>query len=232
MPELDFCFCLRLLSICSAKGVKAILKTVAIRGKMVITATQMLDSMMKNPRPTRAEAGDVANAILDGTDAVMLSGESAKGKYPEIAVQTMAKICERTDKELDKYGAISYENEMTVTEAIARGAVEAAENLNAKAIIVLTESGSTARNIRKSFPTAKIIALTTNEITANQLMLSRGVYPVVVNEVKEAEAFFKVALDVAASQEFIQDGDIVVLTAGINSAVGTTNTIKVEVIKK
>ena len=106
------------------------------------------------------------------------------------------------------------------------------ENLNAKAIIVLTESGSTARNIRKSFPTAKIIALTTNEITANQLMLSRGVYPVVVNEVKEAEAFFKVALDVAASQEFIQDGDIVVLTAGINSAVGTTNTIKVEVIKK
>ena len=201
-------------------------------GKMVITATQMLDSMMKNPRPTRAEAGDVANAILDGTDAVMLSGESAKGKYPEIAVQTMAKICERTDKELDKYGAISYENEMTVTEAIARGAVEAAENLNAKAIIVLTESGSTARNIRKSFPTAKIIALTTNEITANQLMLSRGVYPVVVNEVKEAEAFFKVALDVAASQEFIQDGDIVVLTAGINSAVGTTNTIKVEVIKK
>ena len=196
-------------------------------GKMVITATQMLDSMMKNPRPTRAEAGDVANAILDGTDAVMLSGESAKGKYPEIAVQTMAKICERTDKELDKYGAISYENE-----AIARGAVEAAENLNAKAIIVLTESGSTARNIRKSFPTAKIIALTTNEITANQLMLSRGVYPVVVAEVKEAEAFFKVALDVAASQEFIQDGDIVVLTAGINSAVGTTNTIKVEVIKK
>ena len=144
----------------------------------------------------------------------------------------MAKICERTDEELDKYGAISYENEMTVTEAIARGAVEAAENLNAKAIIVLTESGSTARNIRKSFPTAKIIALTTNEITANQLMLSRGVYPVVVNEVKEAEAFFKVALDVAASQEFIQDGDIVVLTAGINSAVGTTNTIKVEVIKK
>ena len=144
----------------------------------------------------------------------------------------MAKICERTDRELDKYGAISYENEMTVTEAIARGAVEAAENLNAKAIIVLTESGSTARNIRKSFPTAKIIALTTNETTANQLMLSRGVYPVVVNEVKEAEAFFKVALDVAAKQEFIQDGDIVVLTAGINSAVGTTNTIKVEVIKK
>lgn len=201
-------------------------------GKMVITATQMLDSMMKNPRPTRAEAGDVANAILDGTDAVMLSGESAKGKYPEIAVQTMAKICERTDRELDKYGAISYDNEMTVTEAIARGAVEAAENLNAKAIVVLTESGTTARNIRKSFPTAKIIALTTNETTANQLMLSRGVYPVMIEAVNEAEAFFQLGLKVASEQEFVQDGDVVVLTAGINSAVGTTNTIKVEVVKK
>jgi pyruvate kinase len=201
-------------------------------GKMVITATQMLDSMIKNPRPTRAEVGDVANAILDGTDAVMLSGESAKGKYPEIAVQTMAKICERTDRELDKYGAISYDNEMTVTEAIARGAVEAAENLNAKAIVVLTESGTTARNIRKSFPTAKIIALTTNETTANQLMLSRGVYPVMIDAVNEAEAFFQLGLKVAAEQEFVQDGDVVVLTAGINSAVGTTNTIKVEVVKK
>ena len=187
----------------------------------------MLESMMKNPRPTRAEAGDVANAILDGTDAVMLSGESAKGKYPEIAVQTMAKICERTDRELDKYGAISYDNKMTVTEAIARGAVEAAENLNAKAIVVLTESGATARNIRKSFPTAKVIALTTNETTANQLMLSRGVYPVMIDAVNEAEAFFQLGLKVASEQEFVQDGDVVVLTAGINSAVGTTNKIKV-----
>lgn len=201
-------------------------------GKMVITATQMLDSMIKNPRPTRAEAGDVANAILDGTDAVMLSGESAKGKYPELAVQTMARISERTDKELDKYGAIHFDTEMTVTEAVARGAVEAAENLGAKAIVVLTESGRTARNLRKSFPSAMILALTTNATTANQLMLTRGVYPTVVSEVKDAEAFYALGLEVAAKSDFVNDGDVVVLTSGVNSKTGTTNTIKVEVVKK
>jgi pyruvate kinase len=201
-------------------------------GKMVITATQMLDSMIKNPRPTRAEAGDVANAILDGTDAVMLSGESAKGKYPESAVQTMARISERTDKELDKFGAIHFDTEMTVTEAVARGAVEAAENLGAKAIVVLTESGRTARNLRKSFPSAMILALTTNEKTANQLMLTRGVYPTIISEVNDAEAFYAKGLEVASKSDLVNDGDVVVLTSGVNSKTGTTNTIKVEVIKK
>jgi pyruvate kinase len=201
-------------------------------GKVVITATQMLDSMIKNPRPTRAEAGDVANAILDGTDAVMLSGESAKGKYPELAVQTMATIAERTDKELDKFGAIHFDTEVTVTEAVARGAVEAAENLGAKAIVVLTESGRTAKNLRKSFPTAMILALTTNETTAHQLILSRGVYPTVISEVKDAEEFYQKAMEVAKKCDFVKDGDVVVLTAGSNLKTGTTNTIKVEIVKK
>lgn len=201
-------------------------------GKMVITATQMLDSMIKNPRPTRAEAGDVANAILDGTDAVMLSGESAKGKYPELAVQTMATIAARTDAELDKYGAIEFNGEMTVTEAIARGAVEAAENLDARAIVVLTESGTTARNLRKSFPSAMILAMTNSPKTASQLMLTRGVYPTIVEEINSAEEFHAKAIEVAKNSELIADGDIVVLTSGVNSKEGTTNTIKVEVIKK
>jgi len=201
-------------------------------GKIVITATQMLESMIKNPRPTRAEAGDVANAILDGTDAVMLSGESAKGRYPVLAVQTMARIAERTDKELDKFGAIHFDTEVTVTEAVARGAVEASENLGAKALIVLTESGRTARNLRKSFPTAMILALTTNQTTANQLILSKGVYPTLVGEIKDAEDFYKKGLEIASKADFIKDGDVVVLTSGVNSQTGTTNTIKVEIVKK
>jgi pyruvate kinase len=201
-------------------------------GKMVITATQMLDSMIKNPRPTRAEAGDVANAILDGTDAVMLSGESAKGKYPVVAVETMARICARTDKEMNSFGALQLEGELTLTEAVSSGTVETAEALDAKAIIALTETGATARNIRKLFPTAMILAITPNAQTARQLMLSRGVYPTVVEGISTAEEFNAKAMEVAASSELIQDGDIVVLTSGQHSKAGTTNLMKVEVVKK
>ncbi|TDT70469.1 pyruvate kinase [Hypnocyclicus thermotrophus] len=201
-------------------------------GKIVITATQMLDSMIRNPRPTRAEAGDVANAILDGTDAVMLSGESAKGKYPELAVQTMAKICERTDKELEKFGPLYYEADTTLTEAVAKGAVEVAENLGAKAIFALTETGNTARNLRKSFPTAMIFAITTNEQTARQLMLTRGVYPFVVDSISSAEDFYKKGLEVAKKCDLLANGDIIVFTSGANTQEGTTNSIKIETLEK
>lgn len=151
--------------------------------KVVITATQMLDSMIKNPRPTRAEAGDVANAILDGTDAVMLSGESAKGKYPLEAVSIMATICERTDRVMNSRLEFNNDNRMRITEAVCRGAVETAEKLDAPLIVVATQGGKSARAVRKYFPDATILALTTNEKTAHQLVLSKGVVPQLVKEI-------------------------------------------------
>ena len=202
-------------------------------GKSVITATQMLDSMQKNPRPTRAEAGDVANAILDGTDAVMLSGESANGKYPVEAVRTMAKISAKTDE----YGVskIYYTHEVTITEAISKGAVEAAENLGAKLIVCWTKTGRAAKMIRKYNPSMPIIALTDSDVTARQLALVRGVRAIVANDLDNPEHFFNKALEVAASNASttadeaytgFKKGDLVVLVTGV-SETGTTNTFKV-----
>ena len=202
-------------------------------GKPVITATQMLDSMQKNPRPTRAEAGDVANAILDGTDAVMLSGESANGKYPVEAVRTMATISAKTDE----YGVpkILYTHDVTITEAISKGAVEAAENLGAKLIVCWTKTGRAAKMIRKYNPSMPIIALTDSDVTARQLALVRGVRAIVANDLDNPEHFFNKALEVAASNASTTDdeaytgfkkGDLVVLVTGV-SETGTTNTFKV-----
>ena len=202
-------------------------------GKPVITATQMLDSMQKNPRPTRAEAGDVANAILDGTDAVMLSGESANGKYPVEAVRTMATISAKTDE----YGVpkIFYTHDVTITEAISKGAVEAAENLGAKLIVCWTKTGRAAKMIRKYNPSMPIIALTDSDVTARQLALVRGVRAIVANDLDNPEHFFNKALEVAASNASTTDdeaytgfkkGDLVVLVTGV-SETGTTNTFKV-----
>ena len=197
-------------------------------GKPVVTATQMLDSMIRNPRPTRAEAGDVANAILDGTDAVMLSGESAKGKYPAEAVKMMATISARTD-EFKKFKHIEKpEGEVTVTEAISMGAVETSQLLNAKLIVCWTKTGRAARMIRKYGPTAPILALTDNEQTARQLAFVRGVRAHVATDLDKADDFFKKALEVAAQHESdVKAGDLVVLVTGI-SETGTTNTFKVE----
>ena len=198
-------------------------------GKIVITATQMLDSMQKNPRPTRAEAGDVANAILDGTDAVMLSGESAKGKYPREAVKTMASICERTDIEVStRY--LDKKNYKSNTEAVCMGAVEMAENLNAPLIIVATESGAAARSVRKYFPTANILALTTNVRTARQLCIVRGVTPMVIDKITSTDAFCKLGGELAISSGLAKKGDTVVIVSGALGAVGTTNTSSVHVL--
>ena len=202
-------------------------------GKPVITATQMLDSMQKNPRPTRAEAGDVANAILDGTDAVMLSGESANGKYPVEAVRTMATISAKTDE----YGVpkIYYTHDVTITEAISKGSVEAAENLNAKLIVCWTKTGRAAKMIRKYNPSMPIIALTDSEVTARQLALVRGVRSIVATDLDNADHFFNKALEIAASNAATTEdeaytgfkkGDLVVLVTGV-SETGTTNTFKV-----
>ncbi|BBM35852.1 pyruvate kinase PykF [Pseudoleptotrichia goodfellowii] len=196
-------------------------------GKPVITATQMLDSMIRNPRPTRAEAGDVANAILDGTDAVMLSGESAKGKYPVEAVQMMASISKRTD-EFKKFKniVVPQVGSVTVTEAISLGAVESTQLLDAKMIICWTKTGRAARMLRKYGPTVPIIALTDSEQTARQLALVRGVRAYVEKNLDKTDDFFRKAKEVASKHEEVKRGELVVLVTGI-SETGTTNTFKV-----
>lgn len=199
--------------------------------KVVITATQMLDSMIKNPRPTRAEAGDVANAILDGTDAVMLSGESAKGKYPVEAVTIMATICARTDAVLKAELSSRLDSpRLRITEAVCKGAVDTAEKLSAPVIVVATEAGKSARSIRKYFPTATIIAVTTNTKTAAQLCLSKGITPMVVDAIDSTDAFYLRGKELALESGIGAKGDIVVMVSGALVPSGTTNTASVHVL--
>lgn len=199
--------------------------------KVVITATQMLDSMIKNPRPTRAEAGDVANAILDGTDAVMLSGESAKGKYPLESVTIMATICERTDRVMKSRIDSQHDNrKMRITEAVCRGAVETAQNLEAPLIVVATEGGKSAKSVRKYFPNATILALTTNAQTARQLLLSKGIITSVVNEIASTDDFYRLGKEAAIASGYGLKGDVVVMVSGALVPSGTTNTASVHVL--
>lgn len=199
--------------------------------KVVITATQMLDSMIKNPRPTRAEAGDVANAIMDGTDAVMLSGESAKGKYPIEAVTIMAQICERTDKAMHASLSTRLDSpRLRITEAVCKGAVDTAEKLNAPLIVVATEAGKSARSIRKYFPTANILAVTTNKKTAAQLCLTKGVTPVIVDSIDNTDEFYRLGKELALESSLGAKGDIVVMVSGALVPSGTTNTASVHVL--
>ena len=201
--------------------------------KPVITATQMLDSMIKNPRPTRAEAGDVANAIMDGTDAVMLSGESAKGKYPAESVRVMATICESTDGRIeprtDGFDA-EIDNYRSITQAVCRGAVNSAEILNSDLIIVATEQGKSARSLRKFFPKAHILALTSTEKTANQLCLTKGVRTFVVPQQESSDGFYKLGKELAVEHGYAKSGDVVVMVSGALVESGTTNTASVHVI--
>lgn len=206
-------------------------KCVAAR-KVVITATQMLDSMIKNPRPTRAEAGDVANAILDGTDAVMLSGETAKGKFPVEAVSIMAAICERTDNVMPNQVSLQKPpmRKMRVTESVCLGAVEMSEMLDSPLIVVATYQGKSARSIRKYFPTARILALTTNPKTARQLQMVKGVTTKVVDEIRSTDDFYRIGKEEALNSNFAQKGDVVVMVSGALVPSGTTNTSSVHTL--
>ncbi|GLT18563.1 pyruvate kinase [Vibrio zhanjiangensis] len=199
--------------------------------KMVITATQMLDSMIHNPRPTRAEAGDVANAVMDGTDAVMLSGETAKGKYPVEAVTIMAQIANRTDAALKaELGSRLDSPRLRITEAVCKGAVDTAEKLAAPLIVVATEGGKSARSVRKYFPTANILALTNNPKTAAQLVLTKGVQPILVDSISSTDAFYILGKELALESGLGNKGDIVVMVSGALVASGTTNTASVHVL--
>jgi pyruvate kinase len=199
-------------------------------GIPVITATQMLDSMVSCPRPTRAEVSDVANAILDGTDAVMLSNESAVGDFPVEAVATMATIARRIERDYPQR-VIDSRMATTIANAICQAVSTIARNLNAAAILPLTKGGNTARNVSKFRPSTPILAITSEERVARQLQLCWGVNPLLVPEQTSSTSTFSLAMGMAREQGFLQDGDLVVQTAGTLAGVsGSTDFIKVGVV--
>lgn len=211
---------------------KKIIKKCNIAGKTVITATQMLDSMIRNPRPTRAETNDVANAVLDGTSAVMLSGETASGKYPLKSVVTMRKICEYTESTVDHNEILENrikDVENSMTNSIGRSACVIARDLDANAIITATTSGNTSRAIAKFRPETPIIASTPFEKIKNQLSLVWGVRPVKVLNFKDTDNLIDASMEVAVKKGFLKSGDLVVLTAGVPTGIaGSTNLLKIE----
>ena len=205
-------------------------------GKVVITATQMLESMINNPTPTRAEITDVANAVFDGTSAVMLSGESAMGNYPVEAVKVMAKIAEQAESDafdMDVFKDIRHDMDSSdMTNAICDATCTTAKDLKAKAIIAVTKHGHTARRMSKFRPSAPIVAATPVLKTYHQLSLSWGVYPVLARYQKTSDDLFMHAIDCAKMIDIVQPGERVVITAGVPlDTSGNTNILKVEVVE-
>lgn len=212
---------------------KLIIEKVYMAGKQVITATQMLDSMMKHPRPTRAEATDVANAVYDGTSAIMLSGETAAGDYPVEALQTMVKIALRTEQDINFASRMKKRDIMVnpdITNAIAHATCTTAVDLNASAIITVSNSGRTARMVSKYRPSCPIIGCSVHKDVCRKLNMSWGVTPILVDLKDNSDELFDHAVDQAEREGLISQGEIVVLTAGVPLGVsGTTNLIKVHV---
>jgi pyruvate kinase len=212
---------------------KRLIATANRLGIPIITATQMLDSMVSNPRPTRAEVSDVANAILDGTDAVMLSNETAVGEFPVEAVATMARIAERIEQEIaEKINArLAVDTRRSIPNAISQAVGQIAEQLGAAAIMSLTQSGATARNVSKFRPRTPILAITPHVNVARQLQLVWGVKPLLVLELPSTGQTFQAATNVALENYLVSEGDLVVMTAGTLQGVsGSTDLIKVEVV--
>ena len=212
---------------------KDIIKKCNAAGKAVITATQMLESMQQNPRPTRAEASDVANAIFDGTDATMLSGESANGAYPVESVATMARIDSEAEKSMLKLGTyqINQFNKSDVTETIGLAVARAAKDLGVKCIVAATESGYTAKMISKYRPDANILAVTFDERTKRSLSLNWGVHPTVAEKPSTTDEMFDLASKKAVELGFASEGDLILITAGVPVGErGTTNVMKIQLI--
>ena len=213
---------------------KKIISKGSSAGKQVITATQMLDSMIKNPRPTRAETTDVANAIYDGTSAIMLSGETASGAYPVQAVKMMAKIAERTESDIDyirRFRQHDVSSQPDVTSAISHATCTTAHDLGATAILTVTKSGRTARMISKYRPNCPIISGTTDPTVQRQMSLSWGVIPIIVEEQKNTDELFDHVVATAKKDGLVKDGDLVVITAGSPIGMsGTTNLLKVQLV--
>ena len=210
---------------------KQMIEKCNIAGKPVITATQMLDSMQRNPRPTRAEASDVANAIFDGTDAIMLSGETAAGKYPVESVLTMSRIAERAESALEYREILtrqSLKQQVTVTDAISQAVANSALDLDAKAIISSTQTGYTARMVSKYRPKAPIIAVTADEKVMRRLSLTWGAIPVKGDLATTTDEMFNTAAQGGLDSGIVNKGDLVVITAGVPvGTAGSTNLIKI-----
>ncbi|MCG0808270.1 pyruvate kinase [Lactiplantibacillus plantarum] len=212
---------------------KSLIKKCNALGIPVITATQMLDSMQENPRPTRAEASDVANAVFDGTDATMLSGESANGLYPVESVAMMAKIDEKAENTLAENGTLQLNrfDKTSVTETIGIAIARAAKNLNIKTIVAATESGYTAKMISKYRPNADILAITFDERTQRGLMVNWGVQPIVAEKPETTDDMFDLAASKAVELGFAKEGDLILITAGVPVGErGTTNIMKIQLI--
>ncbi|WP_096202707.1 pyruvate kinase [Bacillus sp. FJAT-45350] len=213
---------------------KDLIKKCNTAAKPVITATQMLDSMQRNPRPTRAEASDVANAIFDGTDAIMLSGETAAGDYPIEAVQTMSNIAARTEQALNYKEILSKhtkESRTSITNSISQAVAHTAFNLHAAAIVTATESGYTARVTAKYRPKSPVLAVTSSEKVIRQLMLVWGVIPELGMEATTTDEMLEVAVSSSLKSGHVKHGDLIVITAGVPvGETGTTNLLKVHVI--
>ena len=212
---------------------KMIIKKVYNAGKQVITATQMLDSMMKNPRPTRAETTDVANAIYDGTSAIMLSGETAAGLYPVEALKTMVKIAMRAEADIDykkRFRMFETCQSPDITEAISRATVTTAHELNAKMIITVTTSGKTAKMISRYRPECQILGCTTDPVVYRQLNMAWGVTPLLIPIEHDTFELFEHAIQAVEKAGYLEDGELAVLTAGVPLGTsGTTNLIKVQI---
>lgn len=215
---------------------KDIIRKCNLKGKFVITATQMLDSMIRNPRPTRAEVTDVANAILDGSSAIMLSGETAAGNYPVKSCEMMRKIALKIEDSLDYkiiVDSTNDEHEINITNSIAKATREAALDLDAKVIIAATSSGLTARNISKFKPKSPIIAATTDEKVRRQLAIEWGVYPIRATLASSIDDLFYESINILKNIKFVKEGELVILTAGMPlGKTGSTNIMMVKTVGK
>ncbi|MBQ3505527.1 MAG: pyruvate kinase [Clostridia bacterium] len=210
---------------------KYIINQCRIHGKRVITATEMLESMIHNPRPTRAEISDVANAVYDGTSAVMLSGETAAGTYPVQSVAAMSKIVENAEQHIEYIQTLDNFAIQNTSEALSHSAATLAKDLNAKAIVVCTRTGATARMVSRFRPNINIIGLTTDLYAYRKLALSWGVLPVMADEYSSIDILFYFAKQAAVKSKLVKKGDIVVITGGTpNGKSGNSNLINVETI--
>lgn len=217
---------------------KNIIKKCNIAGKPVITATQMLESMTKNPRPTRAEATDVANAILDGTDAIMLSAETASGKYPLKALEVMDRIAKRTEQTLKNTKIATWveesdkEYKLTITDSLSKSVFETARDLEAVAIVTCTSTGHTARQISRHRPINPIIAVTPNENEFKKLVLTWGVKPLLIDYPQDTDELINISLKAIKDKGYVKEFDLIVWTAGIPFNIGgNINMMKVELVK-
>ena len=233
---LFYVVCTRAQHVLSIYNQKEIIRKCNLIGKPVITATQMLDSMIRNPRPTRAEVTDVANAIIDGSDCVMLSGETAAGKYPKDAVKVMNNIAITTENSFDFQNSIKNKNRhdaLNTMNSISLSTKEIAENLRAKAIICATASGITPISISKFRPFVDIIAVTYSEKVRRKLQIFWGVTSLISKKSEHTDEVIERSISATLNANYISDGDTVVLTAGIPVGVaGTTNLIKVHTVGK